>query len=62
MRLNRDQAKHFSDTLRTVAIAQFGFFGYHGLVEWATQRFTFVWSAALFSTLEWFAIRLLGED
>ena len=33
MQLNDEQAKHAADTLRVVAIAQFGFFGYAAGLE-----------------------------
>jgi len=59
VRFNREQAKHLADTFRVVAIAQFGFFGYHGLVKWVTQWETIVWSAVLFVGLEIASIRVL---
>lgn len=30
MQLNDEQAKHVAETLRIIAIAEFGFFGYTG--------------------------------
>lgn len=33
MQLNDEQAKHVADTLRIVAVAEFGFFGYTGGLE-----------------------------
>ncbi len=53
--------KHLADTFRIIAIAQFGFFGYHGLIKWATQWETFVWSAFLFAGLEIASIWVLKE-
>ena len=34
MRLNSAQARHVADTLRVIAITQFGFFDYHGVSHW----------------------------
>ena len=50
-----------SQQFRIVAIAQFGFFGYHGLVNWSTQWATFVWSAAVFIMCEGAAIWFLED-
>ncbi|MHB8408284.1 MAG: hypothetical protein ACYDHY_09400 [Acidiferrobacterales bacterium] len=61
MKLNKEQAKHLAGTFRVIAIAQFGFFGYHGLIKWATQWETFVWSAFLFAGLEIASIWVLKE-
>lgn len=62
MRLNKEQAKHLADSTRIVAIAQFGYFGYHGLVEWKGHWFTLVWAVFTYVAFEWFAVRLLQED
>ncbi|WP_145930813.1 hypothetical protein [Acidihalobacter prosperus] len=62
MKLNQEQARHLADTFRIVAVAQFGFFGYHGLVEWNTHGFTLLWSTAVFIVSEWLAVRLLKEN
>lgn len=59
VRFNKEQAKHLADTFRIVAIAQFGFFGYHGLIKWPEGWAAFVWSAILFAVLDWVAVRLL---
>ncbi|MHB8409558.1 MAG: hypothetical protein ACYDHY_15950 [Acidiferrobacterales bacterium] len=61
MKLNKEQTKHLADTFRIIAIAQFGFFGYHGLIKWATQWETFVWSAAVFVVCEWAAVWFLED-
>ena len=61
VRINKEQAKHLADSFRIVAIAQFGFFGYHGLVNWSTQWATFVWSAAVFIMCEGAAIWFLED-
>lgn len=60
-KLNRDQAKHLAGTFRVVAIAQFGFFGYHGLMEWSMQWPSFVFSALCFIGLENAALWTLKE-
>lgn len=60
MQLNDEQAKHAADTLRVVAIAQFGFFGYtEGL---ARKDWWFMGAAAIgFALIEFAAILILGD-
>lgn len=62
MKLNREQAKHLAETMRIVAIAQFGYFGYYGLIHWTTQRSQFVLSSLLFVIIELLAVALLTEE
>lgn len=61
MKLNREQAKHLAETLRIVAIAQFGVYGYHGITGGLMGNV--IASAFLFVYLEFVAVFLLeGND
>ncbi len=61
MKLNKEQAKHLAGTFRVVAIAQFGFFGYHGLVSDPSRWIAVLWSVMFFIGLEFAAIWILEE-
>ena len=60
MRLNNEQAKHIADTLRIIAVAEFGFFGYTGGLEHGDWLFVAL-SVGVFALLEWAAILTLRE-
>lgn len=59
MELNKEQAKHLADTLRVVAIAQFGYFGYDSLKVgmWPMVAVSFL----LFVALEFLALTALED-
>ncbi len=60
MRFNDRQAKHVADTLRIIAVAEFGFFGYTGGLEHGRWLFVAA-SIGGFAILEWAAILTLRE-
>ena len=60
MRLNSEQAKHVAETLRIIAIAEFGFFGYTGGLEHRDWLFVAL-SVGVFAILEGAAILTLRE-
>ncbi|MDH4275841.1 MAG: hypothetical protein OEW08_12465 [Gammaproteobacteria bacterium] len=57
VKLNKEQAKHLADTLRVVAVAEFGYFGYAGLngKEWGMVAI----STVAFILIEYLAFRSL---
>ncbi|HQU15473.1 MAG TPA: hypothetical protein PLO69_05130 [Gammaproteobacteria bacterium] len=58
--LNRQQAAHLADTIRIVAFAEFGFFGYHNLLRWPIYWYVLVWAAMVFLVAEAIAVTVLG--
>lgn len=59
MALNRKQAEHYADTARIIALAQFGIFGYHGIIHLHTHWYALVWSTVTFVVIEALAGGLL---
>lgn len=60
MRLNGEQAKHVAETLRIVAVAEFGFFGYTAGLE---RHDWWLMAASLlsFTLIEYAAVLILGD-
>ena len=60
MRFNDEQARHIADTLRIAAVAEFGFFGYAGGLEYHDWLVALL-SACVFALIESAAILILRE-
>ena len=60
MSINKEQAVHLAETLRIVALAQFGFFGYTALKHVDKHWFILLWCSVWFVYLELCAVFLLG--
>ncbi len=58
--MNAEQKKHLASVLNVVALAQFGFYGYHALVTHPVNWVTLTESAIEFVFLEFLAIVALG--
>ena len=57
--VNKEQAKHIADTIRVLAIAEFGFFGYHNLQRWPHHWYVTIWAVAVFVVAEALAVSVL---